>query len=107
LEGFLDQPHLVILLQGFGWLLNNWEWFHMRLWQLRSLYIFSFDLLCFFFYLKYRLVDIDLIYLIGNLNLWVVERRWENFGLGFKNFRLSFDNLFNDRLGSYWEFLLL
>jgi hypothetical protein len=51
----------------------------MRLWQLHSLYNFSFDLLCFFFYLKYRLVDINLIYLIGNLNLWVVERRWENF----------------------------
>ena len=58
-------------------------------------------------YLKYRLLDIDLILLVGCLNLWMVERRRENFGLGFKNFRLCFDDLFDDHLGSYRIVLLL
>ena len=102
MEGFLDQPHLVILLDGFGRLLNHWGWLHLRLWQLNSLYFFNFDLLRFFFFLEYRLLDFDLIALIGGyLNLWGVDRRWKYFGLGFKNFRLSFDDLFDYHLGGY------
>ncbi len=97
LEGFLDQPHLVILLHGLGGLLNNWKWLHIRL---HSLYFFSFDLLCFFLYLKYRLFDVGLISLLGYLKLWV-DSRWENFGLGFKYFSLPFNNLLNDHLVSY------
>jgi hypothetical protein len=65
LEGFFDQPHLVILLDGFGRLLNHWVGLHLRLWQLNSLYFLSLDLLRFFLYLKYRLLDFDLISLIG------------------------------------------
>jgi hypothetical protein len=57
-------------------------------------------------YLKYRLLDVDLILLVGYLNLCVVEIRRENFGLGFKNFRLPNDKFFDDHLGSYWIFLL-
>jgi hypothetical protein len=45
------------------------------------------------------MLDFDLIALIrGYLSLCGVDRRWENFGLGFKNFRLSFDDLFDDHL---------
>ena len=48
------------------------------------------------------MLDFDLIALIrGYLNLCGVDRRWENFGLGFKNFRLSFDDLFDDQLRGY------
>jgi len=65
LEGFLDQPHLVILLDGFERLLNHWVGFNLRLWHLHSLYFLSLDLLRFFLYLKYRLLDFDLISLIG------------------------------------------
>ena len=44
---------------------------------------------------------------MGYLNLWGVDRRWETFGLGFKNFRLSFDEPFEDHLGSHLIVLLL
>ena len=80
----------------------------MRLWQLYSLYFFNLHLLRFFFFLEYRLLDFDLIALIGGyLNLRGVDRRWKYFGLGFKNFRLSFDDLFYDHLGSHLIVLLL
>jgi len=65
LEGFLDQPHLVILLDGFGRLLNHWVGLLLRLWQLNSLYFLSLDLLRLFLYLEYRLFDFNLICLIG------------------------------------------
>ena len=105
LEGFLDQPHLEVLLQGFGWLLNNRE---MRLWQLHSLYYFRLDELSFFLNFKYRLVEIDFISLIGHLNLWMLDKgSRKNSGLGFNNFRLCFDYLLNDDQRSCWVLLLL
>ena len=105
LEGFLEQPHLEVLLQGFGWLLNNRE---MRLWQLHSLFFFRLDELSFFLNFKYRLVEIDFISLIGHLNLWMLDKgRRINFGIGFNNFRLCFYDLLNDHQRSCWVLLLL
>ena len=58
-------------------------------------------------YLKYRLFDVDLIFIsLGCLNLWL-DSRWENFGLRLKNFRLIFDDFLNEHLVSYYCWILL